>query len=263
MEFQDRLEILLNSELDSITVNQIGKITNTQFEELQNKITQAILKKEVQEIFNGRELKLGDLGDLDIIWSNIKNHSTLLSNIEQYQKAISESMAHCSAMWSDVRKLGHIVQQCEHCSRNHSTLLKNVSNLVEHQLSILTKINKEIEIYTQQRYLITYVNKGKGKLQTPAVTPKKIQPPTWKKTRVESPINPSYYYTPKSAINITDASTSNTTSTFGQFLFQSKQKKEDLLGLYGAYFKRFKSQLLMPSGLQSSLPQPDFRTASF
>ncbi|KAG9307534.1 hypothetical protein G9A89_000013 [Geosiphon pyriformis] len=47
IRFQDRPEILLNLEMDSITVNQIGKITNTQFEELQNKITQAILKKKV------------------------------------------------------------------------------------------------------------------------------------------------------------------------------------------------------------------------
>ncbi|KAG9303677.1 hypothetical protein G9A89_018574 [Geosiphon pyriformis] len=33
------------------------------------------------------------------------------------------------------------------------------------------------------------------RLQT-AVTPKQIQPPTWKKTRVELPANPSYHYTP-------------------------------------------------------------------
>ncbi|KAG9292585.1 hypothetical protein G9A89_006956 [Geosiphon pyriformis] len=57
------------------------------------------------------------------------------------------------------------------------------------------EINKEIEHHTQQRYLITYVSKDKEKLQTPAVTPKRIQPPTWKKTRVESPTNLSYHYT--------------------------------------------------------------------
>ncbi|KAG9304407.1 hypothetical protein G9A89_019969 [Geosiphon pyriformis] len=78
------------------------------------------------------------------------------------------------------------------------------------------EINKEIEHYTQQRYPITYVSKGKGKLQTPAITPKKIQPPTWKKTRIEFPTNLSYHYTPESAINITstNVATSNTTSAF-------------------------------------------------
>ncbi|KAG9298659.1 hypothetical protein G9A89_012727 [Geosiphon pyriformis] len=65
MRFQDRPEILLNPKLDFITVNQMRKITNTQFEELQNKITQVILEKEVQEILNNRELELGDLGDLN------------------------------------------------------------------------------------------------------------------------------------------------------------------------------------------------------
>ncbi|KAG9296609.1 hypothetical protein G9A89_015201 [Geosiphon pyriformis] len=70
-----------------------------------------------------------------------------------------------------------------------------------------------------------------------------------KKHRIELPTNPSYYYTPGSAINIALAgmSTSNAISTFEQFPFQSKQKKEDLLGPYGAYFKGFKSKSPMPS----------------
>ncbi|KAG9299625.1 hypothetical protein G9A89_020796 [Geosiphon pyriformis] len=86
-----------------------------------------------------------------------------------------------------------------------------------------TPINKEIEHHTQQRYPITYTSKGKGKLQTPAVTPRKIQPPAWKKNRVESPSNPSYHYTPGSAINIssTDMFPSTVTSPFGQFSFQN------------------------------------------
>ncbi|KAG9299978.1 hypothetical protein G9A89_009706 [Geosiphon pyriformis] len=84
------------------------------------------------------------------------------------------------------------------------------------------EINKKIEHYTQQRYLITYVNKDKRKLQISAVTPKKIQLLTWKKTRVESPTNLSYHYTPRSTINITSTgvATSNMTSAFGRFSFQ-------------------------------------------
>ncbi|KAG9289361.1 hypothetical protein G9A89_007922 [Geosiphon pyriformis] len=75
------------------------------------------------------------------------------------------------------------------------------------------------------------MSKDKGKLQTP----KKIQLPTWKKTRVESPTNPSYHYIPGSIINITftGVATSNMTSAFGQFSFQSKQKKAELLKPYG------------------------------
>ncbi|KAG9294132.1 hypothetical protein G9A89_021491 [Geosiphon pyriformis] len=78
-----------------------------------------------------------------------------------------------------------------------------------------------------------------------AVTPQWIQPPIWKKHRIESPTNPSYYYTPKSAINIASAgmSTSNMTSTFGQFPFQSKQRKEDLLG---PYVQQLQQQLQLP-----------------
>ncbi|KAG9284997.1 hypothetical protein G9A89_009807 [Geosiphon pyriformis] len=63
--FQDRPEILFHSEIDSITVNQMEKMTNTQFKELQNKITQVILEKKVQKILKNSKLELGDLGDLD------------------------------------------------------------------------------------------------------------------------------------------------------------------------------------------------------
>ncbi|KAG9299564.1 hypothetical protein G9A89_020735 [Geosiphon pyriformis] len=126
----------------------------------------------------------------------------------------------------------------------YNKLIQNTSLLTNYNFTaIFTEINKEIEIHTQQRYPITYTNKGKEKLQTLVVTPQRIQPSTWKKTRVESPTNPSYYYIPRSVINITSTgtSTSNMTSTFGQFLFQSKQRKEDFLRPYGVYFKRFKS----------------------
>ncbi|KAG9306861.1 hypothetical protein G9A89_005762 [Geosiphon pyriformis] len=83
-------------------------------------------------------------------------------------------------------------------------LIQNTSLPTNHNFaSIITEINKEIEHYTQQRYPIIYSSKGKGKLQTPAVTPQWIQPPTWKKHRVESPTNPSYHYTPGSTIHIT------------------------------------------------------------
>ncbi|KAG9289058.1 hypothetical protein G9A89_015607 [Geosiphon pyriformis] len=102
-------------------------------------------------------------------------------------------------------------------------LIQNTNLPTNHNFaSIITEINKEIKHHTQQRYLITYASKDKKKLQTPAVTPRKIQLPTWKKTRVESPTNLSYHYTPGSTINIlsTGTSTSNTTSAFGRFSFQ-------------------------------------------
>ncbi|KAG9292863.1 hypothetical protein G9A89_016225 [Geosiphon pyriformis] len=129
-------------------------------------------------------------------------------------------------------------------------LIQNTNLPTNHNFaSIITEINKEIEHHIQQRYPITYANKGKGKLQTLVVIPKRIQPPTWKKTRVESPTAPSYYYTLGSTINITSVSafTSNAISTFRQFSFQSKQKKTDLLG---------------PYGIQSLPLQPDFRATT-
>ncbi|KAG9291149.1 hypothetical protein G9A89_013021 [Geosiphon pyriformis] len=104
-------------------------------------------------------------------------------------------------------------------------------------------INQIIERYTQQQFPITYADKGKESLQIPAVISKEIQLPTWKKTRIELPTNLSYHYIPGSAINITSTGTftSTITSTFGRFSFQNKQRKENLLRLYSAYFEGFKS----------------------
>ncbi|KAG9297198.1 hypothetical protein G9A89_019479 [Geosiphon pyriformis] len=61
----------------------------------------------------------------------------------------------------------------------YSELIQNTNLPTNHNFaSIIMEINKEIEHHTQQRYSITYMSKGKGKLQTPAVTPKRIQPST-------------------------------------------------------------------------------------
>ncbi|KAG9286157.1 hypothetical protein G9A89_010171 [Geosiphon pyriformis] len=98
----------------------------------------------------------------------------------------------------------------------HTNLPKNYSFT-----PIIREINQTIKRYTQQQFLITYADKDKGRIQTPAATPKEIQLPSWKKHKVESPTALSYYYTPGSTINISlaDASTSNVTSTFGRFQF--------------------------------------------
>ncbi|KAG9295893.1 hypothetical protein G9A89_006632 [Geosiphon pyriformis] len=90
---------------------------------------------------------------------------------------------------------------------------------------IIREINQTIERYTQQQFPITYANKDKGKIQTPAAIPKEIQLSSWKKHRVESPTTPSYHYIPRNAINILSADTSTLN-------FQSKQQKEDLLRPY-------------------------------
>ncbi|KAG9284913.1 hypothetical protein G9A89_006291 [Geosiphon pyriformis] len=51
-------------------------------------------------------------------------------------------------------------------------------------------------------------------------------------------------------------STSNMTLIFGQFSFQNKQRRAELLGLYSEYFEEFKLQSPTPSRFQSLLLQP-------
>ncbi|KAG9295852.1 hypothetical protein G9A89_006591 [Geosiphon pyriformis] len=54
--FQDRPEILRNKAMDIVISNQLGKITNAQFEELQTQITQVILENKIQKILQEEEL---------------------------------------------------------------------------------------------------------------------------------------------------------------------------------------------------------------
>ncbi|KAG9299114.1 hypothetical protein G9A89_020427 [Geosiphon pyriformis] len=68
--------------------------------------------------------------------------------------------------------------------------------------SLIIEINREIEKYTKQKFPIIFTDKGKEKLQTPAGTPKQIQLLTWKKQKVNSPANLSYYHMLRSTINI-------------------------------------------------------------
>ncbi|KAG9293604.1 hypothetical protein G9A89_005607 [Geosiphon pyriformis] len=129
----------------------------------------------------------------------------------------------------------------------------------DHFAPIIREINKEIERYTQRTFSITYQDKDKGKLQTPAVTSKGIQIPNWKKQRIESLLYPLYHHTSRSTINITSADASTSTKTpLVRITFQSKQKKNKLLGAYGDYFEEFKSRSPTPSEFRSLPHQPDF-----
>ncbi|KAG9293301.1 hypothetical protein G9A89_007547 [Geosiphon pyriformis] len=56
----DRPEILLNKAMDTVTNNQLGKITNAQFKELRTQITQVILNNKIQKI-----LQEGESNELD------------------------------------------------------------------------------------------------------------------------------------------------------------------------------------------------------
>ncbi|KAG9292953.1 hypothetical protein G9A89_016315 [Geosiphon pyriformis] len=189
---------------------------------------------------------------------NVRNQGTSLSNVERCQENMTHSTSFGNNLYQQLHSkvaeseniganhLGFMKSLFQHYSESAfnfyvnkriAYLLKTATNtesvretfynkLIQNSslptnynfTSIITEINKKIEHHTQQKYPITYASKDKRKLQTPAVTPKKIQPTTWKKHRIESPTNPSYYYTPKSTINIT--------------LTDIKQKKEDLLGPY-------------------------------
>ncbi|KAG9303539.1 hypothetical protein G9A89_018435 [Geosiphon pyriformis] len=57
LEHFDRPENLLNKAMDMVTSNQLEKITNAQFEELQTQITQVIIENKIQEILQEGELK--------------------------------------------------------------------------------------------------------------------------------------------------------------------------------------------------------------
>ncbi|KAG9302409.1 hypothetical protein G9A89_011459 [Geosiphon pyriformis] len=60
-----------------------------------------------------------------------------------------------------------------------SKLLQSTTLLQNYLFApLITEINRKIEKYTKQRFFITFVDKEKERLQTPAKTPKQIQLPT-------------------------------------------------------------------------------------
>ncbi|KAG9285171.1 hypothetical protein G9A89_004386 [Geosiphon pyriformis] len=135
----------------------------------------------------------------------------------------------------------------------YSELIQHTNLSRNHSFApIIKEINQEIERYTQKTFPITYQDKGKEKLQTPAVTPKGIQISNWKKQRIESPIYSLYHHTPESTINIVSADASTSTKTLlARIAFQRA---------YSDYFEGFKSRLSIPLGFQSPPHQPDFGT---
>ncbi|KAG9291456.1 hypothetical protein G9A89_021875 [Geosiphon pyriformis] len=62
-ETMDQPEILFNKTMDMVTSNQLGKITNTQFKELQTQITQVILENKIQKILQEKELNELDFNE--------------------------------------------------------------------------------------------------------------------------------------------------------------------------------------------------------
>ncbi|KAG9286221.1 hypothetical protein G9A89_014207 [Geosiphon pyriformis] len=220
--------------------------------ETARKILSKVLSNHISSAYN----KCGILhGDNFLVLRGTSTQSPIFA----VDSVIKDALKKDHEIWlvlQDMHKISSLLETPVNTESARKTfykeLIQNTNLPTNHNFaSIITEINKKIEHHTQQRYPITYASKGKGKLQTPTVTPKKIQLPTWKKTKVESPTNSSYYYTFRSAINIlsTGASTSNVTSAFGQFSFQSKQRKTELLRPYGEYFEEFKLQLPTPLGI--------------
>ncbi|KAG9306625.1 hypothetical protein G9A89_004822 [Geosiphon pyriformis] len=125
--------------MDTVMSNQLGKMTNAQFEELQTQITQIILEKERTSTDNTKP-KVAESENIEA------NHLGFAKFLFQHY--------------------------CQYLGLNHNHIFaESVFNFyINEKISSLleTPINKEIEHYTQQRYPIIYASKGKGKLQTPA-----------------------------------------------------------------------------------------------
>ncbi|KAG9299204.1 hypothetical protein G9A89_013852 [Geosiphon pyriformis] len=116
------------------------------------------------------------------IWSNIRKHGTLLSN---YNQQLGLDNNHFPAESAFNSYINDKITECLGGTVNIESARKNFyTELFQHTslprnysfTPIIKEINQTIERYTQQQFSITYADKDKGRLQTPAVTPKQIQP---------------------------------------------------------------------------------------
>ncbi|KAG9299788.1 hypothetical protein G9A89_013148 [Geosiphon pyriformis] len=137
-----------------------------------------------------------------------------------------------------------------------------MDNTTIKSLSIIQRtLHQNLQISTPEIPIKHQVTE-KGRLQTPAETPKQIQLSTWKKQRFDSLANLSYHHIPGSTINIISTATASTTMLLNRLPFQSKQKKAELLGTYGDYFEEFKSQSSILLRIQLPPSQPNFGAIS-
>ncbi|KAG9307034.1 hypothetical protein G9A89_003085 [Geosiphon pyriformis] len=240
--------VLQNLILQPIKVQYIGKLTELKFQQFSDQITSIILDHYLDITDNTwtlMELSLEE--EIMLSRTNINKHYLKVAESEniganhlgfvkslfqQYSQQLGLNSNYYPAKSTFNFYINDKITECLGETVNieaareyfytelfqHTNLPKNYSFT-----PIIREINQTIEKYTQQQFFIIYADKGKGRLQTPAVMLKGIQLSIWKKQRIEAPTAPSYYYTSGSAINITSvsASISNTISTFGQFPFQN------------------------------------------
>ncbi|KAG9295578.1 hypothetical protein G9A89_003881 [Geosiphon pyriformis] len=69
--------------MDMVTSNQLEKITNDQFEELQTQITQVILKNKIQEILQEEELR--DQSEVSIVNVKFQDSSQELQDSRNFR----------------------------------------------------------------------------------------------------------------------------------------------------------------------------------
>ncbi|KAG9287854.1 hypothetical protein G9A89_017449 [Geosiphon pyriformis] len=244
---------------ESSTIKLSKQLIKLRFQETTDKLYNPTENQCQQHYPNVAESKITEANHLGFAKSLLQQYSQQLGLNSNHYPAESAFNYYVNNKITDC--LGETVNIKSTRKNFYTELFQHTSLPRNHSFTpIIREINQTIERYMQQQFSITYTDKSKGRIQTPAVILKKIQLSSWKKHRVELPTTSSYYYTPGSAINISlvDVSTSNVTSTFRRFQFQSKQQKEDLLGLYGVYFEGFKSRSPMPSRIQLPIPQPDF-----
>ncbi|KAG9305972.1 hypothetical protein G9A89_016625 [Geosiphon pyriformis] len=138
-----------------------------------------------------------ELTDLQVWEATDKTTIESLFIIQKTPSKPSDTTLAKPYQWKITECLGGTVN-IETARENFYTELFQHTNLPRNYsfAPIIREINQTIEKYIQQQFPITYVDKGKGRIQTPTAIPKGIQLPSWKKHRVESPTAPSYHYTP-------------------------------------------------------------------
>ncbi|KAG9295108.1 hypothetical protein G9A89_006089 [Geosiphon pyriformis] len=82
--FQDRPEILLNKTMDMVTSNQLGKITNAQFEKLQTQITQPQpLSQQIQQQSQQQPMAYALIAKIEKFTGEEDNTQVWLNNVEK------------------------------------------------------------------------------------------------------------------------------------------------------------------------------------
>ncbi|KAG9286356.1 hypothetical protein G9A89_014522 [Geosiphon pyriformis] len=255
--------------MDTITINQMGRITNAQFEKLQNQITQRNTSGNCKDSLREDPRQWIDFSSAsEKEYINTHNNQELKNNLHCNSKKKAFSVIEKTKVATKTPNLT-VLEFCraiytqnqsdlelpEGCCPAESALTYYINARINYHIGKEeephnTKLGLERTNKTKEN-LETNQESNQQKLRTPAQTPKKTVTQSIKKQRIYSPEDKSYHFSPENKIQIPLGAASSSTSTpqmprTPSYIDKIKQHNWGDIPITGEYSSLFQNPLFQP-----------------